>query len=322
MTTTAYLNQPLGTEADEITAAQFVAAWPADADVILSMCCPGGLVYMGLEIANFIKLKRASGVRVLCRIGGICGSVATLIALACDRVEAMPMSMWLAHESYMDVKEARVDDLRAAEGELSRLNEMMLQAYCEKTGKGATEMAEIMKRNTPMSAQEALDAGFIDSVTAISFRAVARYAPGAEKPSVYLTSEPTETKENKPMEDDKKESKEEVAAVPVATKKEEPKAETVTETEEKPGEEAKEVAAFEEIKKKMEELLKDHEALKADYAAAKAENDLMKTAASAKAPDVAPEVKAKATGMPAPRAHYSPPVGKSAPAAGRNMSVI
>ena len=124
----------------------------------------GGEVLEALAIYDLI---RASEKSFTAEVFGICGSAATLIALACDRVELAENATWMVHEMKCGVY-GTVADFDKMRETMETLREKIYSIYEAKTGKDRATLEETCSFDHYMSAQEALDYGFIDGILAAS----------------------------------------------------------------------------------------------------------------------------------------------------------
>lgn len=165
---------------------------------------PGGDVFEGRAI--MAALRRFDG-KTVAHIDSLCASAATSIALACDRVEMSEGAMFMIHNAngfaYGDKA-----DMREAADLLEKIELSIVGDYTAKTGKSAEEIIAMMDAETWMSAQEALDSGFIDAVvtgkqgTSNAWNLAAyKNAPKAQEPEVSAP----ENKAPEPVEQKTKE---------------------------------------------------------------------------------------------------------------------
>lgn len=171
-------------------------------EIDIRLDSPGGDPRIALAIVEMIK---ASDAKFSCYIDGWCASGATLIALACGKV--------LIHRQFGEffIHEARAlpeqwmtaDEMEAAADFVRRYDEIMIEAYTNKTGKSREAIIELMKNQTWMTAQEAVEAGFADdySDTALiderSFNIAAYFRGTGKKETTDSPTEPiTDTKCN------------------------------------------------------------------------------------------------------------------------------
>lgn len=128
-------------------------------DIEVYINSPGGSVPAGSEI--YTELRNYSGKKLI-RITGMAASAASVIAEAGES-EISPTGMIMIHNvqtrasgDYHDMDNTG-DALRAA-------NQSIINAYVDKTGMSREELQELMDRETYMSAQQAVEYGFIDRI--------------------------------------------------------------------------------------------------------------------------------------------------------------
>lgn len=274
---------------DGITAAAFRTAWPqGETEVEILIDSMGGSCIDGAAIAEIIKEKRNEGCKVHGKIQGICGSVATLIALACTDVSITPGSQFFIHEAQADVNGTADEHEAAAQG-LKLFNEQMLKAYSEKTKMSPEQIADLMKKETMMNANQAKELGFVDKMINYTYNMVAKLKKSREdaQAHIYITVNQAEESpgavQNAETEAGEAEEGEKEKIVV-----EEP-AKTVEMTEEKPAEQEKEVETetettttnvpskeMEDMKSELQKMKDCYEEMKAKCESLEKDNALMK----------------------------------------------
>lgn len=121
---------------------------------------PGGDVFEGRAI--MAALRRFDG-KTFAHIDSLCASAATSIALACDTVEMSEGAMFMIHNA-SGFAWGDKTELRETADLLEKIELAIINDYTTKTGKTADEIVAMMDAETWMTAQEALDGGFIDSI--------------------------------------------------------------------------------------------------------------------------------------------------------------
>ncbi len=128
-------------------------------DIEVYINSPGGSVPAGAEI--YTELRAYSGNMVI-KIVGMAASAASVIAQAGES-EISPTGLLMIHNvrtkaagDYRDMDNTG-DALRAA-------NQSIINAYMEKTGLSTERLQELMDKETYMSAQQAVEYGFVDRV--------------------------------------------------------------------------------------------------------------------------------------------------------------
>lgn len=113
----------------------------------------GGSVPAGIAIYH--ELRRFSGERVT-YIDGMAASMASVIALAGDRVIMPPGAQIMIHKPWMGV-DGNADELRKAAEFLDKAEQSILDIYLEHARDGVTaeQLSEMMKNETWMSGTDA-----------------------------------------------------------------------------------------------------------------------------------------------------------------------
>lgn len=119
----------------------------------------GGSVYAASEI--YTELKNFPG-KVKIQITGLAASAASVIAQAGES-EISPTGQFMIHNALVSA-EGDYREMAETSDFLKKVNLSIINAYSAKTGKSAEELQVLMDAETFMTAQEAVDAGFIDSV--------------------------------------------------------------------------------------------------------------------------------------------------------------
>lgn len=122
----------------------------------------GGSVYEGAAIYNAIKRHEAE---ITTHIDGAALSIASVIALGGDRVVMSDTSWFMIHEPWGGVI-GNAEEMRKEASVLDKISEVIRNVYVGKTGKDAADISAAMGEETWYTAQEALDAGFIDEIGA------------------------------------------------------------------------------------------------------------------------------------------------------------
>lgn len=121
---------------------------------------PGGDVFEARTIATALK---QSGKTVIAHIDGLCASAATYVALAASSVEMAQGSFFMIHQAWSGII-GNSDELRDLAALLDKVDDSIIADYVSKSGKDAESIKQMMAAETWMTAQEALDFGFVDSV--------------------------------------------------------------------------------------------------------------------------------------------------------------
>lgn len=119
----------------------------------------GGSVFEGLAMYNAIKRRGQTTVK----IDGLAASIASLIAMAGNRVEMASNALLMIHNPWSG-SSGDAEALRKQADLLDKAKGSMLDAYASKTGKSAAEISAIMDAETWYTAEEALQHQFIDAI--------------------------------------------------------------------------------------------------------------------------------------------------------------
>ena len=128
-------------------------------DVEIYINSPGGSIFAGSEI--YTELRNYSGKKII-KITGIAASAASVIAQA-GECEISPTGMFMIH----NVKTSASGDYRDMDNTgdaLRAANQSIMNAYIDKTGMDAEILQDLMDHETYLSAQQAVDHGFVDKI--------------------------------------------------------------------------------------------------------------------------------------------------------------
>ncbi len=101
--------------------------------------------------------------RVTTRIDGLAASAATYVAMAGDRVLMQDSAFFMIHDPSA-IAMGTVDDLKSVIDLLKTIKSGIVETYQAKTQMDAERLAKMMSAETWMTAQEALEMGFVDEV--------------------------------------------------------------------------------------------------------------------------------------------------------------
>lgn len=121
----------------------------------------GGSVFEGFAIYDMLKAYEGPK---KCVIESSAFSISSFIPMAFDEVEITPNGYMMIHNPYVET--SGDDDELASQSELLRnLKSNMIAAYSARTGKSVDEVAAMLKKETYLSASQALAQGFVSRVT-------------------------------------------------------------------------------------------------------------------------------------------------------------
>lgn len=153
---------------EAVSAKSIADALPEDgSDVVLEVNSNGGLVTVGSDI--YTTLKNYSG-HVTAEVTGMAASAASVAIMGADKVVISPTAQIMIHKALFGWVSGNSDDLDKASNALKASDQAIVNAYVAKTGMAEDDIMELMKAETYMSAQEAVDKGFADEI--MSFETV------------------------------------------------------------------------------------------------------------------------------------------------------
>lgn len=129
-------------------------------DVVIRINSNGGDIFAGSEIYDLISSYEGN---VLIRIVGMAASAASVIAMAAES-EIAPTGLMMIH----NVQSGTHGDYREMEHSaevLREANRSIMLAYREKTGMSEDELLSLMDNETFMSADTAIEFGFVDKMS-------------------------------------------------------------------------------------------------------------------------------------------------------------
>ena len=176
---------------------------PKERQVILRMNSRGGSFYDGLAIAHKIHDRG----KVHCYIDGNCASAASVVAMACEKVIAGEGTSVLIHNSRGSFENMDVNTLKDFVKNMEDVDLQMANIYARKSGKPLSYIQALMNRGERLSAERALELGFVDEIKKIGNSADdSLFAEDAEKQSKsYITmNENEQNKINTPKAESKK----------------------------------------------------------------------------------------------------------------------
>lgn len=154
---------------DEVVDAKSVrdALDGVDKPILIKLNSPGGDVFEGIEIYNYIKNHEQP---VTVEIMGVAASAASIIAMGADKIIMNTGTSLMIHEASTWTF-GNKSDIQKTLNALETIDDSLVAVYVERTGLEAEEISDLLKAETWMTADEAVEKGFADEV---------RKAPKAE----------------------------------------------------------------------------------------------------------------------------------------------
>lgn len=133
----------------------------ASEEVIVNINSPGGSVFEGIEIYNYLKgLENPTTVR----INSLSASIATVIALGADTLQISESAFFMIHNPWsMAMGEA--DDMRKQADVLDKIKETILSIYEKNSNLDRERITALMDEETWLTGSEAVEYGFADELT-------------------------------------------------------------------------------------------------------------------------------------------------------------
>lgn len=120
----------------------------------------GGDVWAGVSIHDALKELDAE---VTVKVSGLAASIASVIAMAGDKIIMTPGSTMMIHRASM-IAMGNADDMQKAIDMLETVEDGILSIYAERTGQTKDAVKEMLDAETWMSAEKAVELGFADEV--------------------------------------------------------------------------------------------------------------------------------------------------------------
>jgi ATP-dependent protease ClpP protease subunit len=173
---------PIGGDAwgwlfDDVTPKQFQADLAALGDIKelrVFINSEGGDVFAGQAIHSMLQRHPA---RVTVHIDGLAASIASVVAMAGDRILMPRNAMMMIHNPWsVGIGDAR--EFRKIADTLDQIRESIIAAYQSKTDMGRQPLMNLLNAETWMTAQEAVDMGFADEIEESKQIAASLLRPG------------------------------------------------------------------------------------------------------------------------------------------------
>lgn len=145
-----------------ITASDFLAELKAitASEINLRLNSPGGEIFDGIAIYNTLRSHTA---RVTVHVDSLAASIASVIAMAGDRIVMLSHSQLMIHDA-MTVAVGNAGELREMAEMLDRQSDNIAGIYAERAGGTVKQWRSRMTAETWYSAAEAVEAGLADEL--------------------------------------------------------------------------------------------------------------------------------------------------------------
>ena len=135
-----------------------VLAEVGNGPLLVEINSPGGNVWDGLSIYNQLRGRKAP---VTTRVVGIAASIASIIALAGDKVEMADAALMMIHDP-SGMASGTSEDMRKMADALDQHAEVLVGVYAKKTGRSPESIRAAMKAETWFTTAEAIQFGLVD----------------------------------------------------------------------------------------------------------------------------------------------------------------
>tara|TARA_R100000005_G_C5000769_1_gene207673 strand:- start:2840 stop:3928 length:1089 start_codon:yes stop_codon:yes gene_type:complete len=132
-----------------------------DKNINLRMNSVGGSVFDGLAIYNVLRAHKG---HVNVKIEGLSASIASIIALAGDKIEMAENGFFMIHNPF-GKSAGDAEDMRKTADLLDKIKQELVSIYASKTELTNEEISNMMDEETWLTSQEAKEMGFIDVIT-------------------------------------------------------------------------------------------------------------------------------------------------------------
>lgn len=146
-----------------ISANQFARDLKALGDVSqinLHVHSPGGDVFEGMAMYNLLKNHPA---RVEGTVDGLAASMGSVILMASDVIRIPENAMIMVHKPW-GIQGGDAEEMRRYADLLDKVEDSLVAAYTNKTGKSADEVKALLAAETWMTGAEAVELGFADEL--------------------------------------------------------------------------------------------------------------------------------------------------------------
>lgn len=150
---------------DEVTPKQFAEDLKALGNISVlnvRINSGGGDVFAGQAIYAILKAHSAT---VNVYIDGIAASIASIIAMAGDKIIMHPGSMMMIHNPWSSVYGGNSETMRKTADTLDKIRDSLVAVYKIRTNKSEDELMSLMDEETWMTAEMAVEMGFADEIT-------------------------------------------------------------------------------------------------------------------------------------------------------------
>lgn len=132
--------------------------------ILLVINSPGGSVDAGFALWDQIKLITSPVTTLVTGLAASMGSVLSLVAKPKRRFATSQARIMVHQPRLSGVIQGQATDLEIQAKEMLKTRSLLIDLYCQATGKSIAEIEKAIDRDTWMTAEEALQFGLIDKI--------------------------------------------------------------------------------------------------------------------------------------------------------------
>lgn len=144
-----------------------------DKPIVIKLNSPGGDVFQGIEIYNYLK-NHTSHVTV--EVTGLAASAASIIAMGADEIIMNTGTSLMVHEASAYARGTKTD-IKKVLNALDTIDKSIVDIYAEKTNKTDVEINNWINDEKWFTAEEAVEFGLADSIKAKTENEVTNETP-------------------------------------------------------------------------------------------------------------------------------------------------
>lgn len=131
-----------------------------EGDILIRINSPGGDVFEGVSICNYLK---SLDNHITVEVTGIAASAASIIAMGADKIVMDLGTTMMIHKAATGTYGNDDEHMKSVEA-LRSINKSIRNIYTDKTKITGDEMMEMLTKETWFTAEEAVESGFADAI--------------------------------------------------------------------------------------------------------------------------------------------------------------
>lgn len=150
---------------------------------------PGGDVVEAQAIYNALRRHSGDGGKVTVEVDALAASAASFIAMAGDEVRMAENAMMMIHKAW-SLTVGNADDMRASAEVLDKFDGILASTYAARAKLDTEEVMDLLASETWLTAAEAVEKGFADSIgQSLNVAAKVKEGRFAKTPERFLVDE-------------------------------------------------------------------------------------------------------------------------------------